>query len=255
MQCVYNVVRRAAAALGITPKTVADLTGRRRISQDQITLLEQLRRDNQVSPFPYRATDIWNRLGRIFQDYLWWDGIEQVEQSRMNKYFSGTWPGEPKLLRFACWLLYRDLKARDSLGLLNKVSAQVDTSCGIAFEFDGRKISWELLIAIDHLYSISEVDAALLNDSRVVVDLGSGWGRLGYVLKLANPKLVYVACDLPEALLISSNYLPRRLPGEKVHEYMEVRETGELTRDMLVDGGGLVVSGYTRFGSASGQIC
>jgi putative sugar O-methyltransferase len=91
------------------------------------------------------------------------------------------------------------------------------------------------LVSIDTLYSISEVKESVLTDPVVVVDLGAGWGRLGYVFKLANPNCTYVICDLPEALMVSSSYLPSLLPQETVYSYAENRKVREFSRSMLLE--------------------
>ena len=49
----------------------------------------------------------------------------------------------------------------------------------------------------------------------VVLDLGSGWGRMGYILKKLNPSICYIACDLPESLVVSSSYLPKNVTQRK----------------------------------------
>jgi len=78
----------------------------------------------------------------------------------------------------------------------------------------------------------------VLDEPVVVADLGSGWGRIGHVLALANPQAVYCALDLPESLVIASAELPRRLPGRRVVGYDDTREVERFARAELLDGGG-----------------
>jgi len=59
---------------------------------------------------------------------------------------------------------------------------------------------------------------------------------MGYVLKKANPLCTYVICDLPEALHVSSTYLPRLLPKEKIHSFPETR-VGDIDEKVLNEGG------------------
>jgi putative sugar O-methyltransferase len=231
----WDLLRR----VGITRATIARLTGRTRIDKDQIALLKTMRRDNQSSNSPYRATQLWTRFNRQFDDWFYWEGIGEVERQAMNELFSGTFPGNAKLLEYASWLLYQNLRARDKLHLLTSIPATVNHSSGMAFEFEGNWVSFDLLLSLDNLYSISEADSRILTDPVAVVDLGAGWGRLGYVLKRVNPKCAYIICDLPESLLVSSSYLPRIMPHEIFYPYLENRGCKVFTREMLRREGGV----------------
>ena len=155
----------------------------------------------------------------------------------MNRFFSSPRPSDPKLLRYACWLLYQNLKTRDKLHLLSRIPATVRPCSSYAFEFEERTISCDLLISLDSLYSMAEVAPAILSEPVVVADIGAGWGRMGYVLKMANPKAVYVILDLPEALLVSSRYLPTRLPNERILDYSQARSITPLTKKSLREWG------------------
>ncbi len=87
--------------------------------------------------------------------------------------------------------------------------------------------------------AIAGVNESIIRDPVVVLDLGAGWGRIGYVLKRVNPRATYIACDLPEALLISSTYLPRLLPDELVHGYEQNRPLDKFTKQALIAGDGM----------------
>ncbi len=219
--------------VGVTPKTMARLTGTTALAPEQIDLLEQMRKDNRAAPPPYRASEIWTRLERRFEDWFYWEGIDEVEQQTMNGFFSSPRPEDPKLLRYACWLLYQNLKSRDKLGLLARIPGTVSPASGYAFEFEGRTISWDLLISLDSLYAMGEVNEAIFSERVIVADIGAGWGRMGYVLRMANPKAIYVVLDLPEALLVSSTYLPRKLPRQRALSYRESRSIPSFNKRSL----------------------
>lgn len=232
---------RSLETVGCTRKRVAQLLGRTRLNHREMELLETMRDANKCSCSPFRSSDIWTHLGKRFDDLFWWEGIGDVEASTINNYFSSPHPGDRKLLRYACWMYYQLLKDRDKHRLLSKIPATVNPASGLSFQFDGQLVSWDQLISIDTLYSIAEASPSVLSEPVVVLDLGAGWGRMGYVLKKANPLCTYVICDLPEALLVSSTYLPRLLPSEKVHAFCETR-TGHID-ERLLRGGGLVFLG------------
>lgn len=210
-------------SLGITPKLISKTILRPELSKSNIDLLERMKEDNRKSPLPYNATEIWTNLGNMFEDWFYWEGINNVEEQKMNGWFSSPSPRDAKLLRYSCWMLYQNVKSRDKYGLLDKVTAGSEIETGLSFEFEGKRISWDILISLDTLYAIAEVDNSIFTDSVVVADIGAGWGRIGYVLMLANPKAKYVILDLPQVLLVSSVYLPKRLPNKSFLTYEESR--------------------------------
>jgi putative sugar O-methyltransferase len=211
--------------------------GKGKLSPEQEDLLAQMRRDNAAAREPYRATEFWVRENERFDDLFQLEGIGDVESQAINLRFSGFPPS--RLLHYSAWMLYKDIAARDRFGLLSRMRGAPAVESGLGFRFGDHHVSWDQLISIDTLYSIAEVHEGLFRDPVVVVDLGSGWGRIGYVLKSVNPRSVYVACDLPEGLLVSSTLLARRLPGEAMHFYPENRSVSEFTRDRLLNDGGV----------------
>jgi putative sugar O-methyltransferase len=225
---------RTADRAGITRARTAAALRRDRLPDADHALLNLMRHDNQAAHPPYRATEHWRRLNHQFDEWFHWEGIGQVEVQQMNQFFASPPPTDPKLLRYATWMLYRNLVTRDELGLLDKISATISEESGRAFCFEGRLVSWDLLISLDHLYSIHEADARVLTSPCVFVELGAGWGRLAYALRRANPAASYVVCDLPEVLLVTSRYLPRILPDEKFRYYEETRDVAEFSREMLL---------------------
>ena len=221
-QIAERVTWRALRRIGLSPRVLAPLLGKHRLAPAQRAILDLMRQDNRASGSPFRATEIWDGVSRLFEDWFAWEGIADVQTQRMSQLFSGVSRHEPKLLAYACWLLYQHIKARDSFDLLSRIPATVSAESGLAFEFEGRRVSWELLISLDTLYAIAEVDDRVLTGPAVVVDLGAGWGRMGYALLAANPRATYIVCDLPEALLVSSTYLPRLL-NVPVQAYAQTR--------------------------------
>src|SRR3546814_16857081 len=77
------------------------------------------------------------------------DWSSDVCSSDLNAFFSSPLPNNPKLLRYACWMLYNDVKRRDHLRLLDLISATADPKGVLAFEFEERLVSWDLLISLD----------------------------------------------------------------------------------------------------------
>jgi putative sugar O-methyltransferase len=230
---------RGAGRLGLTRRRMATLLGREALPRSDVALLELMRSDNDSARSPYQATEHWKRLNRQFDEWFRWEGIGEVELQTMNQSFASPPPTDPKLLRYATWMLYKAVEARDELGLLDAVPATIGEESGRAFRFDGRLVSWDSLLSLDHLYSIYEVDHDVLRAPNVFVELGAGWGRLAYALRRANRSVAYVICDLPESLLVSSRYLPRLLADERFHNYPDVRLVERFTRDELLSAPGV----------------
>jgi putative sugar O-methyltransferase len=216
------------------------ILGKSKLTREQEALLTLMRRDNAASHPPFRSSEHWIAANRYIDNCFHLEGLGELESQPYNNLFSSPPPDNFNVLRYATYMLYQKVKSRDSLNLLSRIPATVLPDSGLGFRFvEDHYVSWDLLISLDTLYSLGEIDASIWQEPVVVLDLGSGWGRIGYVLKLANPRCVYVACDLPETLLISSTYLPRKLPGERVHTYQQNREIGKFTRELLLQGGGL----------------
>lgn len=70
-----------------------------------------------------------------------------------------------------------------------------------------------------HHYT-AEKAAALLGGKGVIVEIGGGWGDVGY-FALMHPGVHYVDFDLPEILLLASYWLSSTLPNRKIALYGE----------------------------------
>jgi putative sugar O-methyltransferase len=198
---------------------------------DQIALLESMRADNGRAGFPFTPRGCWINLCQDFHEKFRLAGIPRDDIAYFNQSFSQSLPGNPRYHRYAIYMLYRLVKQRDAADLLERFDWSSDTGYEIAI--DGRRYAWDTLISLDTILSIAEADPGILNQPRIVVDLGAGWGRIGYVLKRINPQVSYVALDLPEILMISMSALPRMLPAESVSRYRETSQVGLLTRQIL----------------------
>lgn len=206
------------------------------LSPRQLRLLNQMRSDNGAAPPPFRATALWAAAARRFEREFYMNGIDGVETQYFNLRFSGFAAGDERLYDYFLYTYFQLVRERDTLGLLKRVSTMCPVKRGFAYEIEGCRVSLDLLFSIDDLYNLLEVRPGLLSEPLVIADVGAGWGRLGYVLKLANPRLAYVVFDLPESLLISSTYLHKLLPEEPYRSYQDSRSVHSLDRRMLTDG-------------------
>ena len=226
-----------AAKLGLDRYRVARLLGKRsRLTAEQSSLLAQMRADNSVASAPFRATECWQEVCRIFDRHFYMEGIGDVEAQYLNLRFSGFAPGDPRLHGYLVYTYFQLLRQRDIYDLLRRIRCAPGRAC-LGYDFEGCNVSLDLLFSVDDFYSLLELRPDVLSEPLVVADIGAGWGRLGYVLKQVNPSAAYVIFDLPEALLISSAYLPSVLPGVKHMSYMGSRGLPLLSRATLLGGG------------------
>ena len=211
--------------------------GQSKLTASQQALLKLMRRDNAQAVAPFKPSAMWSELSRQFDKELRIQGIGRVETQFFNTLFSQSVPTNPRYYRYALWMLYCNVKQKDRHKILERVTTTANPDSGLVYVFEGKSVSWDLLITIDTLYSIAEVNEGIFTDPLVVVDLGAGWGRIGYVLKKLNPRCTYVCLDLPEPLLLSMTRLPQLLPEEKVFGYEDVRATERISKSLLSQGG------------------
>jgi putative sugar O-methyltransferase len=209
------------------------------ITPEQERLLELMRSDNHSAPEPFVASDYWVKINRRFAAEFAAAGINDIGTQSYNRLFST--PGSVKFQRYAMWMLYTGVRARDTHGVLDRMSSVAQP--GAAIDFGDHRVTWDTLISLDTLCSLAELDPSIWTDPVVVADLGSGWGRVGHVLTTANPHATYVALDLPESLLIASAVLPPLLPQVPLHPYEECRAITRFERTQLVDRPGVYLCG------------
>lgn len=216
---------------------LARLFGKSSLTPEQASLLAEMQTDNSRAPSPFRATEHWEDVAQLFDRVFRLEGIGEVQEQYFNLRFSGFAPGDPRLHRYLVYTYFHLLRDRDVHGLLRRIPAAEPVKLGMAYEVNGCKISLDLLLSIDEFYSLLELRPDLMSEPVIVAEIGAGWGRLGYVLKRVNPRLTYIIFDLPEALLISSTYLPRLLTGEEYRTYRQAREIPSLSRQAFFRSG------------------
>jgi putative sugar O-methyltransferase len=211
--------------------------GLSKLSLQQRNLLARMQNDNNKSKEPFKASKMWSEIKSVIEEEMHLRGINDVEDQIYNTVFSQSLPASPRYYRYALWMLYKVVKSKDKYNLLNKIKTQKRPDSKIIYEFDGHKVWWDYLITLDTLYSIEEYYHGLFTNPIVLADLGAGWGRIGYFLKLINPKCSYIAIDLPEPLLLASCRLSQLLPKENIYSYEDVRSYEVITNKLLHEGG------------------
>lgn len=207
----------------------------KQISPDQKNLLEEMRHSVYNSPTPFKPSIHWKKVNNIFDKYFNTVGINNPEDQEYNLRFSGFAPRDKRLHQYVCWMYLHLIKKRDSLHLLDTLSATCSEGIGHGYHMDNKYVSLDLLLSIDEFYSMYELNPAIATSRCTIAELGAGWGRLGYVLSKVNPLCTYIIFDLPEALLVSQSYLPKLLPQAKVADYRSTRKLEKINKDMLLE--------------------
>lgn len=96
-----------------------------------------------------------------------------------------------------------------------------DVLGGFGHVVDGSRINidtlkfYEVLIG---MYRSNLIKQAVTDEGHglVLMEIGSGWGGLGYQLKRLLPQATLVLVDLPQTFLFSATYLPSVLPDARV---------------------------------------
>lgn len=91
-----------------------------------------------------------------------------------------------------------------------------------------------------HYYAHAISELGNSSERRVVLELGGGFGGLGFYLMRDHPNLTYVDFDLPEAVALASYYLIRSLPNVPVRLYGEF----DLTKERLSEPGVLLLPSF-----------
>lgn len=216
------------------------------LTLEQRLLLELMLDDNRRAGLPYCPNDYWSNESRAFSEVFDVAGINGVENEFFNTRFHGLTLDDYRLYTLFLWSYYQVVLARDHLGLLGKLQSTLSDATaqlplidgqpirpGRNLDVDGKLFSVDLLASVDDFYNLFELNPAIADQPLVVADLGPGWGRIGYVLAQVNPRISYVLLDIPASLLVSSVYLPQRLPGYSVGTYHDARAIERIDKLVL----------------------
>jgi hypothetical protein len=218
------------------------------LTLEQKLLLELMRDDNRRAGLPYCPTDFWANESGAFDEVFEVAGINGVENEFFNTRFHGLTLDDHRLYMLFLWSYYQVVLARDHLGLIGRLQSTLSDAPaqlplvdgkpirpGRNLDVDGKLVSLDLLVSVDDVYNLLELNPAIANQPLVVADLGPGWGRIGYVLAQMNPRISYALLDIPASLLVSSTYLPQRLPGCSVGTYRDARKIERIDKAILRD--------------------
>ncbi len=203
-------------------------------NRDAIGRYQAMCADNDGSASLYQAGAFWKEINADFEDLIWAGSLERVRDAYFTERFSSPEPDSWQTYFHYVTLYYNYLLPRDRLGFLATQSEPEVGGTSRQIMLEGRRVSADFLLSVEDAYAALEAWTATgkAGTPRIIVELGAGYGRLAYVARRLMPDCTYVILDLPEALMCSSSWLSRALPGEVV-PYEESRGMRRFGREEL----------------------
>lgn len=134
------------------------------------------------------------------------------------------------LYKFTIGGLWDYVKARDPEGLLQKleeprVGNPIEIICG------KKLISQDLANSVQEYYFLKPFITKVSSTSLRIVEIGAGYGRLGYVLLNAlNCK--YIIFDISPALYVAQKYLKEVFPHKKIFTFRSINSFEEIKEEL-----------------------
>ena len=145
---------------------------------------------------------------------------------------------ENRLYGLYILLLNRVVEQDDPLGLLERLD-EPDLGDPIVVRADGNRRSQDLANSVSELYA-ALADRGTADAAIHVMELGAGYGRVGFVFLEALPSCTYTIVDIPPTLHVAETYMSQLLPEERIFRfrpfssYDEIREEYEAARIRFV---------------------
>jgi putative sugar O-methyltransferase len=117
--------------------------------------------------------------------------------------------------------------------VLEKVKPSASDKDEALIIIDGKPLSWDFLLSAESVIGILDADPSLLTEKKVVLDIGAGWGRIGYFLNQLNPNLHIVIADIPMTLFVAQRYIESIAPNAISYRYQQTRQLESIDREFL----------------------
>lgn len=222
-------------------------------------MLEELKRTSAL----YRPSAFWDNLNRVHLEYLSKSSFDNFKRTINSKYFN--WGGlgilvhqlspviyklmkgnftpliksknfggkksnflESLIYRVYLASLYEYVSQNDPLKLLDKIEEPLVGNPYLV-RYKGRLISQDLCNSIYDFYSMT---SSIRLPKRIkIVELGAGYGRVGYVLLNVLRGSSYCVIDIPPALMVAQSYLSRVFPKEKIFKFRPFKSFKEVKKE------------------------
>lgn len=217
---------------------------RRRPNTEILELLDLMTADNRLGPRQTQPGDGedgssgkgWDHLDRIMREELEAEGVGDLENGALNRWFAGAPVGSPAYYRLCCFFLYQKVVALDRWGVIPSLREKGVThkSQPRIVEFDGANYNSDYLQSLFQILRVAERDEGILSEPRVVMDIGGGWGRIGNALWHINPTAAYVHIDIPITSVVAQHYLPT-IADAPAYRYSDYRDKKAILRADMID--------------------
>jgi putative sugar O-methyltransferase len=121
-------------------------------------------------------------------------------------------------------MLWELVRRTDHLNLLTRLE-EPELGAPVTIQYQRRRISQDLCNSVHEFYSATESTTTL---PRSVIEIGGGYGRVGWVFLSAIPGLHYVMCDIPPALAIAQRYLTTLFPNRSAFTFRRFDDYAEI---------------------------
>jgi hypothetical protein len=203
--------------------------------------------DNKGYKPEYQPGKFWQNINKNFADDIYHTDMSKFRDGAINQRYAAPHPTNRQVYRALLNLYYKylaDHGAREflethhepSYGGTENQELYPFPHGALLYPFeDHRPMSLDFLQSTDEAQRITNAFRNWYAESpRVILELGGGYGRLGYVLRKMLPDCIYIAVDLPESLAICGHYLSNVLPNE-VFPYHKSRNIPVLDRKKLLE--------------------
>lgn len=220
-------------------------------------MFEELKKSSVL----YQPSMFWDTLNKVHLRYLSKDGFENFKRTVNNNYFDWRTLGIivhqlfPILneflkgnfailtkssfddyhekfnylsaLTYRVYLasLFEYISRHDILKILDKIREPLIGNPFVV-KYNGKFISQDLCNSVYEFYSATR---NLNLQKRIkIAELGTGYGRVGYVSLKTLPNSTYCVVDIPPALFIAQNYLSKIFPKEKIFKFRPFKSFKEV---------------------------
>ncbi|KAF0126990.1 MAG: Uncharacterized protein FD189_755 [Elusimicrobia bacterium] len=134
-----------------------------------------------------------------------------------------------KYIQFLC-MLWEFTVSNDHLNLLSQLKEPV-LGNPIAIEYKGRNVTQDICNSVLEVNTIMKFISRKPEEKLRIIELGAGYGRVGYALLHAVPNIQVVIVDIPPALYVSQWYLTGLFPGQRVFKFRDFSDYREVRQE------------------------
>lgn len=148
-------------------------------------------------------------------------GIHGMPVDMQVNYFSGK-VSEENGGKYVADIMHRMQIWFDTIGKTHGLDALRTPDIGNPYGFFVDGVFYRATVEYQHYYATMIARLTRSRARRAVLELGGGYGNLGYFLVRDNPDLTYIDVDLPENMALSAFYLLSAFPDKKIALYGEI---------------------------------